>query len=819
MTARRSRRTLLPWTLLTLLLGCPPAQADDDTSPAPVVDEAPPPFSVDWPVETPPDATVGVDPAALCGADEDVGLAAARQHYRAGDAGEARVGLEAYLAAGGEDPDGSVGLLLAAVLMEAGDHAAALPHLEAPALAGGPLAGEAAMMRGSTLEALERPLDAAAAYGQVPDHSREFDRARVRLAQLTLDGGDPEAALTALLPLLSDPSELGSRWRPEGLVLLGQCYEARGEEGDLARAHDAYLRCWATAPLDGASAEAKAAMDRLADQVPADHHPTVVDRFSRAAAYHRSGHWNSTIKALEAIADELPDDDPRIACEAAYYWGRSLHKRRAWAEAASRLSDALDLCADVDEELAVKATYIRAQGLARQGSASQAIDVYLQLPARFPEHSYADDGYFQAALLAMDAGDTRRGRELYARQLDELPDGDMYAEAAWRLAWADYRAGATGEAIARLRTLAADPPENLRRRDRLRALYWEAKMLGWPDGEGVVVDRPDDAPGLPADLAAAADLFAALAEEHPLSYYGAMAHRRLATLDPARAAAIDGVLVARRAEAAALPDLPDSWQVDRRFWEQPEREAATALACAGLRDPAIAELSRAAQTAGEWDWSTEQTIAVLAATAGDANRSHNRMRLRFRTDHPEQLAEPTVPALRLGYPLAFGDEVAGAVADKPEVPWLLMQGLVREESAFITRVVSYAGAIGLSQLMWPTARGTAKKMGIQGLRKSDLDDPATNLAIGSTYLMWQRNRFEGNVACALAAYNAGPGAVEKWLKARPGYPVDEWVEEIPYKQTRNYVKSVVESYQHYEQLYGDGPAFVELPLEVPDRGE
>ena len=159
------------------------------------------------------------------------------------------------------------------------------------------------------------------------------------------------------------------------------------------------------------------------------------------------------------------------------------------------------------------------------------------------------------------------------------------------------------------------------------------------------------------------------------------------------------------------------------------------------------------------------------------------------------------------------------MADKPTVPWLLMQGLVREESAFITRVVSYAGAIGLSQLMWPTAKGTAKKMGIQGLRKTDLDDPATNLAIGSTYLMWQRARFDGNVACSLAAYNAGPGAVDRWLKARGGYPLDEWVEEIPYKQTRNYVKSVLESYQHYEQLYGEGPAFVQLPLNVPDPGE
>ena len=811
-------RKFLLSTPILLLLGCPPAQADDDAT-AEAVEPAPAPFALDWPQEAPPDATIAVEPSLLCPDGVDAEVVMARDDYRLGDAASAGVALEAYLAAGGEDPDGSIGLLLAAIRREGGDHAGAVPLLEAGALATGPLAGEAAMMLGDSLEILERPVDAAVAYRRVPVHSREFDSARVRLAKLVLESGDPEGALTALLPLLSDPAEVGSRWRPAGLVLLGQCYEARGQEGDLARAYDAYLQCWSTAPLDGTSTGAKAAMDRLADQVPVEHHPTVIDRFARAAAYHRAGHWNSTIKALEAIADELPADDARIACESAYYWGRSLHKRRAWSEAARRLSDALDLCADVDEELAVKATYIRAQGLARQGSTGQAIDVYLELPARFPEHSYADDGYFQAALLAMDAGEIGRGRDLYSRQLSELPDGDMFAESSWRLAFADYRAGATADALGRVQQLAANPPEDLRRRDYLRSLYWEAKMLGWPDGEGAVVDRPDDTPGPVPDLVAAAELFAVLAEEHPLSYYSALAHSRLAAIDPAGAAAIDAALVERRGLAAVLPDLPASWDVDRRFWAQPEREAAVALACAGLRDPAVAELSRAAQRADDWDWDTEQLIAVIAARAGDPNRSHNRMRMRFRQDHPEQLAPASVSALRLGYPLAFGDEVAGAVADKPTVPWLLMQGLVREESAFITRVVSYAGAIGLSQLMWPTAKGTAKKMGIQGLRKTDLDDPATNLAIGSTYLMWQRARFDGNVACSLAAYNAGPGAVDRWLKARGGYPLDEWVEEIPYKQTRNYVKSVLESYQHYEQLYGEGPAFVQLPLNVPDPGE
>jgi soluble lytic murein transglycosylase len=118
--------------------------------------------------------------------------------------------------------------------------------------------------------------------------------------------------------------------------------------------------------------------------------------------------------------------------------------------------------------------------------------------------------------------------------------------------------------------------------------------------------------------------------------------------------------------------------------------------------------------------------------------------------------------------------------------------------------------------MWGTAKLTAKQMGIQGLRKEDLGDPTINLAIGSTYLAMMLKQFDGNIPCALAAYNAGPGAVERWLTARSGYPVDEWVEDIPYKETRGYVPRVIDSYQTYSHLDGD-QVFVDLPLTVPTR--
>ncbi len=818
----------LPFPILThmtaflfLLTGCPTSVQEDDDSavetPADAGQFDTPAVraSLAWPRGQALANPVPMEPATLCPAAPDR-VSAARNAYLTGQSDVAAAELLAHLDGGGEDGDGSAHLLLGTILFEQEDHQGAVDALAFEALLTGPLAGDAAMMAGESLEILELPAEAAEAYLRVPHPSRLFDASRVRLAAIALDDGKPEDAITALLPLLSDPSQLGSRRRPEALVLLGRSYLARGEEGDDIRAYDAFVTAWATGPVDEAAGEALTEMEKLEATVPAEHHPTVRHRFDRAAAYHQRGHWNSCVKELEAIEDDLPEDDPLITCEAAYMRGRSLHKRKKYTEASAYLDKAATACAGVDDEMAVKAIYNRAQGLQKLDRDRQAADTFLRLPERFPTNSYADDGYLKAALIELDLGRPDAARTHLQKLVDELPPGDMYGEALWRLAWTEYRAGDQPSAVAHLRQIQQMPTGNHDRKSLLRARYWEAKMLGWPDGEGARVQRPEDDPGVPADLEAAAERFAALANEHPLSYYGAMGFRRLQELNPEQASAVAEAVALRRDEVADTPALPDQFQVDGEMWLRPQREIAQALACAGIRDASLAELRRARASADPWDWQTEQAIALLASAADDPFVSHNTMRVRFRTDHPEQLGPGSWSTFHLAYPDAFGAEVRGAVTGKP-IPSRLMHGLVREESAFQTRVVSWAGANGLSQLMWGTAKLTAKKMGIKGLKRADLADPATNLAIGSKYLSMMHDQFGGNLVCAVAAYNAGPGSVERWLKARSGYPADEWVEDIPYKETRGYVPRVMDSYQTYSLIYEGDPVFVELPVFVPTR--
>jgi soluble lytic murein transglycosylase len=131
---------------------------------------------------------------------------------------------------------------------------------------------------------------------------------------------------------------------------------------------------------------------------------------------------------------------------------------------------------------------------------------------------------------------------------------------------------------------------------------------------------------------------------------------------------------------------------------------------------------------------------------------------------------------------------------------------MREESALDPRIISPAGAVGLTQLMLPTAKQVAARLHLARPSRNDLMQPSLNIRIGAQYLGELVRRYDGEVSLALAAYNAGSGAVARWMEALPGAPMDEFVEQIPVEETRGYVKRVLRSYAAYVTLYGEGAA-------------
>jgi soluble lytic murein transglycosylase len=169
-------------------------------------------------------------------------------------------------------------------------------------------------------------------------------------------------------------------------------------------------------------------------------------------------------------------------------------------------------------------------------------------------------------------------------------------------------------------------------------------------------------------------------------------------------------------------------------------------------------------------------------------------------------------AYRAGSPLPnIAYPVIRMTGNHPEQA--LLHAIVRQESNFDSAAVSHAGARGLMQLMPRTARGVAKKLRVRFSPSRLTRDYGYNIKLGQAYLGQMLNKFDGSYILAIASYNAGPSAAARWVREfgdprEPGVDVIDWVESIPYRETRNYVQRVIENLQVYRARMG-GPMLAE----------
>jgi len=156
------------------------------------------------------------------------------------------------------------------------------------------------------------------------------------------------------------------------------------------------------------------------------------------------------------------------------------------------------------------------------------------------------------------------------------------------------------------------------------------------------------------------------------------------------------------------------------------------------------------------------------------------------------------------FPVPWEEEMTRFAASR-QLPRSLLYAVARQESALNPLARSHAGARGLMQLMPGTAKQTAREVGLSYSSRDQLYQPAVNIRLGSAYLGSLLERYQGNRIMAIAAYNAGPHRVDRWLdESRPG-SMAAWVETIPFRETRGYVKNVLAFNVIYQTLLGDPP--------------
>ncbi len=625
---------------------------------------------------------------------------------------------------------------------------------------------------------------------------------QLTLAELLLEDGQPVQAASALQDLDGEVSisPRVSLVRARALHEAGRTREAREVYQELASRPDpatgSELALWALARAAGLSSpnalphlerlwawyptheEGRAATKALADQGVT---PDWRLASRRAERLMLQGHYNEAIALGKQHGQKHPADED--ACRLWFSHGRSLYKKNHLTDSIGVLEPAGKKCVGEEGGTGAKALYLAGKARERKKDWAGASRVYQSIPRLYPDHTMADDGYALAGIARQEAGDLPGAQALWEEQVARYPAGDMAAEGFWRLAWGAYLNGDPNQAIRWAERMLdqvpiATDPNSLR-----AAAYWSARWKAWP-----YVDAPELLNNDPEAIARAAEGLLDVLREAPWTYYGVQAAARLEALQP-------GLSQGVPLPPAGAPQEP--WEVRTAFLANPAVATGIALHRLGLHQEAMTEFG----TLGDETLSpTEMAFVIELQQEQDLIGAHDRFRDYLEHRPPERLTRQREQVMRVVWPLHWWDEIQAATADHDWDP-RLFHALVREESNFNPRIVSHAGARGLSQLMPRTAKSVASWMNMS-VTNDALFDPETNLKIGARYLDFLiEEEFNGNWVLALAGYNAGQGNVRKWLKEKGNLPTDEFVESIPFRETRNYVKRVTGSYLTYRLLY------------------
>lgn len=672
--------------------------------------------------------------------------------------------------------------LLAKAYAAQEDTAALRATLRALAHTPHPLAHRARLWLASELQE-EDPAQALTLLGPIQAGYAISARAQLLRGQALMALGRRAEAIQVLEALVSQPRS-GQRFAAS--MPLADLLAASSVVAHQLRAVDLYRGIQSHMPLSsqGREAEAKAAalVARLPKSAQAQvHQPSIEDRFATGEAFIRAHAYSKAVDHFAELARDL-QKDAHLSCEARLQHGRSVLKKRDRRDAVALLEAVLKDCQDPEQR--AWAYYYAGQGHAKLGNDEEALAHYDALHALAPQHRLADDALYEGALSAESLDDTAGAQARLKRLVEQHPTGDMRAEALFRLAWQAHTANRHREALDLFQTLSQRPEYEQREGVRGRAAYWRARTLQLLGQKG-----------------AAAAAYEAVVRAQRLSYHAQQALSRLAHLDRKRY---------QRLLAEARPTPPTPLRFPREpYMALPAFKTAEALLQVGEVDAAKAELRELDLLDREHRW--------LVAAMYDASNAYPEASLLARRQLDDFASAPPRgedhSRWLIAYPKAYAPEIERA-AREAKVPVAYVRAVAREESAFDPRAVSTAHAYGLIQLIGPTARQFAKPLGLPSHPEA-LMTPAINLRIGSHFIQYLYERFSTNPAVVPAAYNAGPGAVDRWLRERPRLPLDEWVEEIPYAETRRYTRRVLQTYGTYAFL--ENGRFPPLPQRLPRK--
>lgn len=698
-------------------------------------------------------------------------LAEAKAAYDAGAFARAIALLE------GQPATPPVRFLRALAAHRAGDWKFSAPEFEALAAVYAPLRDRCLVHAGWGYEALKDWDSAERVFSQVSGTAKLTVDARLGLSRALRWKRDFRGAQAAIADYVARPPP---PWgRNVGAEALLQLADLSASKRDAKAEREALLTLWSR---HANSREATKIEPRLGDlsALPAE------IMVARAEALIDAHHNVQGITVLEPLVPTLKApaecksraclaDFDALVCRAHFALGKGYRKQRQHAKALPELAQ-VRRCKD--PELRAKALFTLgfSQTIAAQGLAA---GTYEALAREFPDSPLADDALFFAADVHWRRGQADEAIERLIDLVDKYPSGDFTADALFKLFWIARTEGRDEEALEFLNEIEGRWGHAEESAELERAQYWRGRVL---EQQG--------------QLAEALALYETVASAHPATYYGLVSRERVAQLDEARGVELTRVVLAAPVAVDPFPMYAGALAGDPQF------KSAVELLRLGLGDTVPAEIlsiDRSVLTADSL-----RLMVLMLSMAQQERSAHGMARLWLRRDLSGPITAERRAFWEIAYPNAFRELIVEHSQAADELDPDLLQALMREESALDPKALSWAGALGLCQLMPATANGVAMQLKLKRPNQAALLEPDLNIHLGARYLSDLIIRQKGIKPFAIASYNAGEGAVARWRRDNGDADLAAWVEQVPLQETRGYVKRVLRSYNTYKLLYAPG---------------
>ncbi|MBI2360421.1 MAG: tetratricopeptide repeat protein [Deltaproteobacteria bacterium] len=575
--------------------------------------------------------------------------------------------------------------------------------------------------------------------------------AHLQLAKIMLSAKDYAGAGEKLNDILN---RSGSREvSAEARLLLARLHELQGEP---AEAHALYQELRQISPQSPWAAKAREEVQRLRRSHPKQFGLTTAEALAgEARLLHKERQFDEAEKTYRRALAQVPRGQQRVRVLSGL--ARVYLDGRRREEAIAVLSEIVRDYEDAPEapealDRLARIYWFRDENL-------KARELFTRLQERYPQNGFNDSAHFALARIHESLSEPDPAQRLYQSFEQKYPQSSLLEEVAWRLGWLLYIKGDYPGAHGVFRRLAQNTRAT---RYKTAALYWQgrtAERLGRAEEAKQIALRIVRSP-----------------EE---SYYTGLAAKRLERLGAAQPETTRQIGKMDPPQAPSL-DPVGSFHLTR----------ARALGELSLHELAVRELDALALQVGSGpegklflmhEYARSKAYAQSAAIAN-------------------QFPESAEGLSRYRYPLAYWEpiqKIAGASALDP----YLVVALIRQESMFDPKAVSPASAYGLMQLLPSTAARVARRFSVDSVTAQRLFEPELNLRLGSLHLKELLEQFPESLPKAIAAYNAGKNAVERWEKEIAAPDEEEFVERIPYGETRLYVNLVLRNYRIYARLY------------------